>query len=250
MWWQETRHPSEKVTGVPPPQGVPRAVPQMQPLKACTSRQPPQCFWPKQHPQLRGLGSAARDGVLHPTKVPKLQDCGSSSQRLPTRWVSSSSQPPPPRTFVCGRPHLSSYHQEYNRLLPRVSTARSVGFVRLTVGFDSVLMKHMLAVAKTIKIGSTAGVLSCLVRQADTLLSLPTCILIWNQLLSFCSSRQVQLRSFRSFPGTRILHLTQINAPWRTTSMDLGTLTILKKEAGFVTDRSLAENVYVITQHR
>ena len=46
------------------------------------------------------------------------------------------------------------------------------------------------------------------------------------------------------------MHVAQINAPWRTTSTDVGTLSVLKKEAGFVTDRSLAENVYVITQHR
>ena len=32
--------------------------------------------------------------------------------------------------------------------------------------------------------------------------------------------------------------------------MDFRTLTVLKKEAGFVTDRSLSENFYVITQHR
>ena len=54
----------------------------MQPLQACTPRQPPQCLWPKQHPQLRALGAAAMDGVLHPRKVrtsravaPAASDC-------------------------------------------------------------------------------------------------------------------------------------------------------------------------------
>ena len=70
------------------------------------------------------------------------------------------------------------------------------------------------------------------------------------QLLALVSAVCDRLTSFRSFPGTLVLHVAQINAPWRTTSTDLGTLTVLKKEAGFVTDRSLAENFYVITQSR
>ena len=102
------------------------------------------------------------------------------------------------------------------------------------------------------------GVLSCLARHADALLSLLTSILIrkqplssWNsrlvallvQLLALVSTVGDKLTSFRSFPGTLVLHVAQINAPWRTTSTDLGTLSVFKKEAGFVTDRSLAENL-------
>ena len=82
MWWRATRNPSVKGTGVSFRLGLPRAVPQMQALQACMSRQPPQYLRPKKHPQLRSLGAAARDGVLHPTKLttsrilaPAASDC-------------------------------------------------------------------------------------------------------------------------------------------------------------------------------
>ena len=223
------------------------------------SRQPPQCLWPKQHPQLRALGAAARDGVLHRTKLTTSRALAPAASDCPHRGCLQVHS-----LLVCRRPHLSAYHQEYSRLLHRMSTARSLGFVRLTVHFDSVLMMELLAFAKTTRIGLTAGVLSCLARQADTLLSLLTSILIRNQLLSSCSSLLVallvlplalvsavgdRLSSFRSFPATLVLHVAQINAPWRTTSTDLGTISVFKMEAGIVTDRSLAENFYVITQH-
>ena len=70
MWWQEMTHSSVRGTAFTLRLGVPRAV-----LQACTSRQPPQCVWPEQHPQLLALGAAARDGVLHPTKVTTTRHC-------------------------------------------------------------------------------------------------------------------------------------------------------------------------------
>ena len=75
--------------------GVPRAVSRLQPLQASTSRQPPQRLWPKQHPQLRAQGAAARNGVLHPTKVRTTRALAPAASDFPP-WISCSSQPPPP----------------------------------------------------------------------------------------------------------------------------------------------------------
>ena len=150
------------------------------------------------------------------------------------------------------------------RLLPRMSTARSLGFVRLTVRFDSVLMMHLLAFAKTIRIGLAAGVLSSLARQADTLLSLLTSMLIRNHLLSSCSSRLVALTGPALDSGQRCRRqIDKLQVFSRNPGPASGSdqraladhlhetwthLSVLK-EASFVTDRTLTEHINVITQH-
>ena len=90
--------------------GVPRAVPQMQPLQVCTPRQPPQCLWPKQHPQLRALGAAARDGVLHPTKVTITRALALAASGFLHRGYLQVHNLLRPWTFVRRRPRQSACH--------------------------------------------------------------------------------------------------------------------------------------------
>ena len=207
MWWQETRHESEKGTGVPPPaREVPRAVPQMQPLQACTSRQPPQCFWPKQHPQLRALGAAARDGVLHPTKVTNCRALAPAASDCPHRGCLQVHSFLRPRRSCVDDPTCH----------PTTSCSASGHATIVTHLFSD--QERALEFLQQRSPGPALG--------------------------------SYRLISFRSFPGTLVLHVAQINAPWRTMSTGLGTLTVLKQEAVFDTDRSLAENFHVISQHR
>ena len=218
MWWRATRHPSVKGTGVPLPLGIATcsapdaASAGMHVESAATmlvAQAAPAVASPRRGSQ--GWGYSSDEVTASRALAPVASDC-------PHRGCLQVHSLLRPRTFVCRRPHLSAYHLEYSRLLPRMSTARSLGFVILTVRFDSVLMMELLAFAKTTRIGLTAGVLSCLARQSDTLLSLlnsytaqEPALLV--QPLALVSAVGDRLSSFRSFPATLVLQVSQINAP-------------------------------------
>ena len=96
MWWQETRHPSVKGTRVPLPLGsatcsAPDAASAVVHVTSAATmlvaRAAPAVASPRRGSQ--GWGSSFDDEDNY-------QGTGSMSQRLPTPWVSSSSQPPPP----------------------------------------------------------------------------------------------------------------------------------------------------------
>ena len=233
---------------------------QTQPLQACTSRQPPQCFWPKQHPQLRALGAAARNGVLHPTKVTNCRALAPAASDCPHRECLQVQSLRPGRSCVDD----PTCHPTTRNTIASCDSS--------LCGFRSVDCPLRLRVDDAIAfrreddkdwVDGWRAQLSCSASRRATLVT----HLFSEQepaheflQQSPCRSPGPTLgsgqRSLRQTEKLQILswnlvlHVAQINAPWPATSTDLGTSSVLKKEAGFVTDRSLAENVYVITQHR
>ena len=123
--------------------------------------------------------------------------------------------------------------------------------------YGSAFMTPLLAFARTVRTGLTGGAPSCPARRADALLSFLTFTQIGNRPLSCWNSRLVALLVLRRRQTDKLQVLSWNPEPARASDPRTladhfhGTWHVIcvQEGAGFVTNRSLAENFHVITQH-
>ena len=144
-------------------------------------------------------------------------------------------------------------------------TARSLAFAQLMARYGSSSTTPLVAFARTSRTGLTGGVPSCLVRQADMLLSFLTFTQIGKRPPSSSNNCRrspgpalaSEQRSRRRTDKLQIVILNpgpfhgsdpravadHLNGPWHL-------ICCIQEEVGFANDAPLAENFHVVTQHQ
>ena len=167
-------------------------------------------------------------------------------------------------TAVCPRPRLEAGRQASSRLQHLMLTAVWVGSAQLTVLCGSSLTTPSLAIGRMAVIGSMLGASSYPLWRPGTTPSWGTCTLIRKRHQTTRSRHHFVLQHLRfalirttGRPTSKLQRLSWNPGPAR--GSDRGTLAThlngpwhvvcIQEGAGFVTDDSLAENFYVITQH-